>query len=380
MGGQLEGLESATIMMVDDEPTTIEVLTALLEGEGYSQFVTTSDSRQALGLLAAEKPDVLLLDLMMPHVGGLEILESIRNDHALEHTPVIILSSTDAETKLKALELGATDFLGKPVDPSELALRLRNTLAAKAHLDRLVYHDSVTGLANRRSLIEQLDRILDRAMRESRECGVLRIELDRFKQINDTLGHAVGDELLRAVAERLQGCVRPGDFLARIGGDEFVLLLPGLNSAERAARVAQRVSFKMEPAFAVGGQDLFVASRIGIALSPADGRDGETLLGNAGAAVSDAQQGELSVFRFYSSSLNAQSADRLNLENQLRTALAREEILLHYQPKVEFRTGRVVGAESGLRPGSRIRMRGSSRETPHEVTQLQDLLASASCP
>ena len=136
--GRLEGLKSATIMMVDDEPTTIEVLETYLEGEGYSNFVTTTDSRQTLDLLAAEKPDVLLLNLVMPHVGGFEILGAMRKDEALRDVPVIILtSSTDPAAKLEALKLGATDFLGKPVDPSELALRLRNTLAVSASADRL---------------------------------------------------------------------------------------------------------------------------------------------------------------------------------------------------------------------------------------------------
>ena len=143
--------QGAVIMMVDDEPTTIEVLEAFLEGEGYENFVTTTDSREALPLLESERPDVLLLDLIMPNLGGLEILSLIRNDQALKHTPVIILtSSSDEETKLEALELGATEFLGKPVDPSELALRLRNTLATKAYQDHLTYYDGLTGLPNRR--------------------------------------------------------------------------------------------------------------------------------------------------------------------------------------------------------------------------------------
>ncbi len=136
--GKLEDLRASTIMMVDDEPTTIEVLEMFLQSEGYGKIVATTDSRRTLDLLAERRPDVLLLNLMMPNVSGLEILRSMRKDEVLRRIPVIILtSSTDAETKRAALELGATDFLGKPVDPSELALRLRNTLAARAYRDRL---------------------------------------------------------------------------------------------------------------------------------------------------------------------------------------------------------------------------------------------------
>ena len=128
---QLEERKSATIMMVDDEPTTIDVLEMFLQGEGYERFVALSDSRRALDVIADTRPDVVLLDLMMPEVGGLEILQAMRERQDLQRIPVVILtSSTDAETKLQALELGANDFLAKPVDPSELALRLQNTLAA----------------------------------------------------------------------------------------------------------------------------------------------------------------------------------------------------------------------------------------------------------
>ncbi len=123
----------STIMMVDDEPIILETLQMFLEDAGYGNFITTTEPKKALNMVVLKKPDVVLLDVMMPEVSGLDILEQIRSKEALRHIPIIILTSaTDPETKLQALELGATDFLAKPVDPSELALRLRNTLAAKA--------------------------------------------------------------------------------------------------------------------------------------------------------------------------------------------------------------------------------------------------------
>jgi diguanylate cyclase (GGDEF)-like protein len=354
--------EMPTIMMVDAEPTTIDVLEAFLEGEGYTNFATTTDSRQALDLLESERPDVLLLDLMMPNVGGLEILRSIRNDQALKHTPVIILSSsTDAEAKLRALELGATDFLGKPVDPSELALRLRNTLNAKAYQDHLTYFDRLTGLPNRRLFVERIDRALQRARLNSMECAVLHIDVDRFKQINEALGYRFGDALLKAVAERLDHSVRLGDFLgtlapdgengplSRAGGDEFLLFIPEVRSVDHAARIARRLLSDMSKPFCPEGQDLFLTSSIGIAVFPSDGKDAETLAGNAGIAMSHAKQRGGNRYQFYSKSLNAESWERLNLENQLRKALDRQELLLHYQPKVDVRTGRIIGAEALMR-------------------------------
>jgi diguanylate cyclase (GGDEF)-like protein len=359
---QVESLKSATIMMVDDEPTTIDVLEAFLQGEGYSKFVTTTDSRQALDLLRSMRPDVLLLDLIMPHVGGLEILSSIRGDEALRHIPVIILtSSTDAETKLSALERGATDFLGKPVDPSELALRLRNTLSAKAYQDHLTYFDGLTGLPNRRLFMEKLHRALGRARAKATRCAVLHIDLDRLKQINEALGHSVGDALLKQVGERLEKSQPLAELLgnpalrsdsgplARVGGDEFYLFIPEVQSVDQVARVARCILSAMSEAFFVDGQDLFITSSVGISLFPVDGEDVETLVGNAGVATSNAKQRGGNDYQFYSRSLNAESAERLSLETQLRKALERGELMLHHQPKVEFLTGQIVGSEALMR-------------------------------
>ena len=136
--GSFPALSEATIMMVDDEPTTIDVIQVFLEDAGYGHFVGASDASTAMDVIARVRPDLLLLDLMMPEVSGLDILAAMHGDERFEHTPVIVLtSSSDASRKLGALELGATDFLAKPVDPSELVLRLRNNLAIKAYQDRL---------------------------------------------------------------------------------------------------------------------------------------------------------------------------------------------------------------------------------------------------
>ncbi len=149
--------KSAKILMVDDEPTTLEILEMFLQAEGYENLIQLSDSTRALETVAEERPDLVLLDVMMPEIGGLEILRALRADEALASTPVIILTSaTDPETKLAALELGATEFLAKPVDASELALRLRNTLAFKAYQGRF-------GSSGGKELVERLDRALRRA-------------------------------------------------------------------------------------------------------------------------------------------------------------------------------------------------------------------------
>lgn len=361
-GGQLQTLKSATIMIVDDEPTMIEVLQAFLEQAGYEHFVTTTEPGPALSLLPKKRPDVVLLDVMMPGITGLEILTWIRSNEALKHTPVIILtSSTDPETMLKALELGATDFLGKPVDPSELVLRLRNTLAAKAYRDRLENYDGVTGLPNRRLFVTQLRRTLRRGKKTS--TGVLfHIDLDRFKQINDALGHRTGDAVLVEVADRLEECRSDRDLLpsssdgrqderclSRIAGDEFMLFLPGVPRLEEATMVARRILRTLGKPFHLDGKELSVSASVGIAVYPSDGEDADSLLKNAGAALSHAKQRGRNTYQYFSKELNARALERLSLEGQLRNAIDRRELALYFQTKLSVETRRVTGAEALLR-------------------------------
>ena len=352
----------ATIMLVDDEPTIIETLQMFLEEVGYQHFIATTESDLALGLLADNKPDVVLLDVNMPKVSGLEILGRMRSDEALKYIPVIILTSaTDSETKLKALELGANDFLGKPVDQSELALRLRNTLAAKAHRDRLMYYDGVTDLPNRWSFLGQVADEIIRANRESRPCAILQLGLDRFKQINDTLGPNAGDALLKSVADRLRECLRETDLLgrsllmeeeghlSRFGGDEFTVFVPMLRRVENLTLVTRRILATLTEAFTIDNREVFITASIGIAVYPTDGDTADTLLKHAEVAMAHAKQRERGTYQYYSKELNARSLERLDMENQLRKALDQQQLFLQFQPKFEVKTGRVTGAEALLR-------------------------------
>jgi diguanylate cyclase len=361
-GDLYEALRDATVMMVDDEETTIDVLQAFLENEGYKRFVTTSESSRAMELITTENPDVLLLDLHMPKVTGFDILTLMRRDTRFRYTPVIVLTSaTDSDTKLKALQLGASDFLAKPVDPSELALRLRNTLAAKAYQDRLTFYDSLTGLPNRRLFMDRLLWSLRCAKRDGSSGAVLHIDLDHFKKINDTLGHEIGDSLLVEVGRRLQLCVpelgalNASDgadsqpFLSRVGGDEFNLLLPEIKRVENAVRAAGNTLAAMKEPFSIDGHEVFITGSIGVAVFPNDGDSGDALLQHAGVAMNQAKQRGRNTYEFYSPKMNARALERLKLENQLRRALKRDELLAFYQPKVDLRTSQVLGAEVLLR-------------------------------
>lgn len=356
-----ESQSHALIMMVDDEPTTIEVLRMFLEDAGYRNFVTTSDSREAIELIGSRHPDVVLLDLMMPHVGGFDILSAMRADAQMRHTPVIMLtSSVDGGTKLTALELGATDFLGKPVDPSELALRLRNTLTAKAHQDSLALHDTLTGLPNRQQFTERLERALFRAQESGRQCAVVHIDLDRFKTINDSLGQATGDVLLKAIAHRVSsvlewsdnpaaGSEREKPFAARLGGDEFAIVLPDLDGPELAVDIAGHVNKSFTQPFIHASGECYVTASLGAAIAPQDGTDADTLLQHASAATAFAKQRGLRQFHFYSGEVSEHVSERFKLEHELHNALQRGQMRLFYQPKLCLASDRVVGAEALMR-------------------------------
>jgi diguanylate cyclase (GGDEF)-like protein len=352
----------STIMMVDDEPIILETLQMFLEDAGYDNFITTTEPKRALNMVVLKKPDIVLLDVMMPEITGLDILKEMRSKEALKHIPTIILTSaTDPDTKLQALELGATDFLAKPVDPSELALRLRNTLAAKAYQDRLLYYDGLTGLPNRRLFTRRLNDSLVRAKHDSKACAILHIDLDRFKQINDTLGQNFGDTLLKAVSARLVDCVRHSDLvgrpgneeeeseLSRFGGDEFTLFIPNVDRLEHATLVARRILKAMAEPFRVNARELFITASIGIAVCPTDGDSVDTLLKHAAIAVSHAKERGRNTYQYYAKELNTRSVERLTLENHLRKALENRELFLAFQPKTEVKTERVIGAEALLR-------------------------------
>jgi diguanylate cyclase (GGDEF)-like protein len=353
---------AAKVMMVDDEPITTEVLQAFLEEAGYRQFIACSEPASAMDLLVSERPDVVLLDLMMPVVSGFDILQRIRSDAKFSRLPVIVLtSSTDAATKLRALELGANDFLAKPVDSSELILRLRNTLAAKAYVDRLAYVDQLTGLYNREMFADHLDRMLRLAKRHNRPAALLHINIDRFRTVNEALGPGFGDELLQATAKRLEQGIRTSDTLARvgeqtvvpslsrIGGDEFSVLLVELDKIERSAAIAQRLLEMMAVPFHVGGHDLFMTCSIGISVFPDDGLEWDALVKHAAVALRAAKQRGGNAHCFYSAELNDRSLQLLNLQGELRKSIERNELRVFYQPKIDTSTRRLVGAEALVR-------------------------------
>ncbi len=353
---------NASILMIDDDPVLIKIIRAHLKVAGYQRFSSVNNPLIAFELIRRTMPDLILMDIVMPGMNGFDLLEIVRADPETKHLPVIMLtSSNDASSKLQALERGATDFILKPVDSSELLLRIRNILTVKAYQDQLTYYDNLTGLPNRMLFMDRLDWALHNAQRQGSAVAVLDIGIDHFKKVNETLGPRVGDMLLRAITKRFSDCVRQTDVIAhvggeelwknlsRLGGDEFSVLLTSLASADNAGYVAVRLQESLATPFKLDDQELYVSISIGISIYPEDGESADLLLQHAVAATEQVKKLGRSSFQFFSEAIHHTSRETLSLEMDLYKALDKKEFELHYQPQINVFTGRVEGVEALLR-------------------------------
>ena len=224
--------------------------------------------------------------------------------------------------------------------------------AARAMTHQMTHsaqHDLVTNLPNRLLLNDRIAQSIALARRQNRPIAVIFLDLDRFKYINDSLGHAIGDQLLQSVSKRLLASVRGSDTVSRQGGDEFVILLSEIAYPEDAATSARKILLSLNAPHAVGGQDLHIDGSIGISVYPEDGENAETLIKNADTAMYHAKENGRNNFQFFTAEMNVQAVERQSLEGSLRRALERKEFLLHYQPKVNLETGEITGVEALIR-------------------------------
>jgi diguanylate cyclase (GGDEF)-like protein/PAS domain S-box-containing protein len=216
-------------------------------------------------------------------------------------------------------------------------------------LQRLAHYDLLTELPNRSLLLDRLEHLIGKARRESQRAAIMFLDLDRFKEINDSMGHDAGDILLQAVAQRISKCVRSSDTVARMGGDEFIVLLPELESADAAAKIAHDILSAVCVPLTLKQQVLSISASIGICIFPSDGDTAGELLSNADAAMYRAKESGRNRAHFYTPELNQRAMERLQMESALRLAIERQELLLHYQPQIDVETGAVVGVEALVR-------------------------------
>ena len=267
-----------------------------------------------------------------------------------------LIVPTAAAGAMTALEFYSRDPQAADADALEtlniIAMQIaqyEQRMSAELQLRHVASHDALTGLQNRASLERELSRAIKRSNRHRMRFAVMFIDLDRFKQINDTLGHGVGDRVIRVCGERLKALLREDDTVARFGGDEFVLLMENLSSPADAAVLAKKALACFEEPFLTDGHELPISASIGVSVYPEDGSDAETLVKNADTAMYRAKDRGRGSYCFYTAQMNAQGTERLMLESGLRRAVERGELELHYQPKLDLETRRIVGVEALMR-------------------------------
>lgn len=256
---------------------------------------------------------------------------------------VLVVQSYDEQIRFEEKDKEVLTFVSQ-----HIASALERKQAAET-IRHLAYHDSLTSLPNRMLFRDRFLHALALAHRKKEMLAMLFLDLDRFKKINDTLGHAAGDRLLQAVAERLKKTLREGDTIARLGGDEFMILLSGVKAVEDAAKVAEKILYAIRPSFMIDGHELHITTSIGISLYPYDGQDTDTLVKNADIALYRAKEYGRNNYQLYTAAMNARAFEQLALENSLRRALEREELFLMYQPLIDLKTRTISGLEALVR-------------------------------
>ena len=362
------------ILVVDDDADARLVMGAALRKAGYAVRMATG-GRDALAQFRAEGADLVMLDVEMPDLDGYEVCRQLRVEAGPLLPVVMVTGMGDLESVEFAYECGATDFISKPVHWALVGHRVRHLLrssmamqdlqSAEARIAKLAYFDSLTGLPNRLKFLDSVNQAIRRAEADDSQLALLFIDLDHFKAINDTLGHAAGDQLLTQAAERLRLGLRPSDILtrpaeldpleaspfdlARLGGDEFTALLNDVTDPDAALAVARRIGTLLRQPFVIDGRDVTVSASLGISMYPQDGRSAADLLKHADTAMYHAKRSGRDRLQAYNASLTEEALKQMELESSLRGALERQEFHLVYQPQLDVESGRIKSVEALLR-------------------------------
>ncbi len=349
------------ILVIEDNLGDVSLLREAIE-EAHKEVTLTHASRLDEALAEpdwAEKYDLVLLDLNLPDAQWHETLYRLDTD--IEHIPVVVMTSMyDEDVALQAIRAGAQDYLIKGHYDSALLkrtmryaierFRLINELkSAREREWRLANLDPLTELPNRRLFEERLNQGIHEAKRNGEHLAVLFVDLDRFKWVNDSLGHEIGDQMLRSVADQLRHCVRGEDSVARLGGDEFIVLLRSLQQPQDAGVVAKKIIAQLSQPMSLNGHAVAIGASVGIALYPADSTSKSQLIRFADLAMYRAKSTGKGNLCFYSADLERLALDRLKLESALRAAIIQGELALYYQPIVDLSNGRVKGQEALIR-------------------------------
>ena len=381
------------ILMIDDIPENLRLLSNFLSNSGY-KLRSAINGEIALTAVKSAPPDLILLDINMPGMDGYEVCQHLKNDSETRDIPVIFLTAMDSVIdKIKAFSLGAVDYITKPFHLEEVLVRIENQLnLQKAHAEirqlngelekrviertkqlahaneqlkeqilernraeqellHIALHDSLTGLANRSLFMKQLQKCIERTKQDRTYLfAVLLLDCDRFKLVNDSLGHEVGDRVLIAISKRLKSCLGSQDMLARLGSDEFTMILEEIEEIQDAIEIAQKIQKQLEYPLDIDQYHVFINASIGIAVGTDTYQKPEHLLRDADIAMYRAKNfGNASCYQVFESSMRDRALKRLHLETDLRLAIERQEFFLHYQPIISLTTARLTGFEALIR-------------------------------
>lgn len=375
----------ADILIVDDTPDNLRFLSQTLGDRGY-KVRSVIDGQMALTVAQSAMPNLILLDIRMPNLDGYEVCRLLKADRQTREIPVIFLSALDeALDKVKAFGAGGVDYITKPFQLEEVFARIENQLSlvsvkrqlqqlnteleqrvfqrtaqleheiserlrAQEKLLHIALNDSLTGLPNRALFVERLQEVLNRAHQHSNYLfAVLLLDCDRFKVINNSLGHPTGDQLLVAFARRLESHLLPSNTLARIGGDEFAILLEEIGSVQDAIHLAEKFQTELENHFQLEKNNIHINASIGIVLATRDYHQPEHILRDADTAMYHAKAKGKARYQVFEADMYHRALKTLNVETDLRKALAEQEFTLHYQPIIRLSDSQIVGMEALLR-------------------------------
>lgn len=349
------------LLIEDNELDRIEIIRVLKRHDINVEVVQAPTAARGLACFNESDFDAVILDLLLPDVDGREILRQLAG-HEERHAAIVILTGADIDSELEycLIEEGAQDILFKSdISHRQIARAVihararheleRQLLQSQKNLRMMAERDALTGLTNRYYFDENLRRSIPRVERLNTKFALLFIDLDNFKWVNDTLGHLMGDQLLREVAARISGVLRTGDILSRLGGDEFAVLAYDFDTQEDVVLLAKRILEVLSFPISLGGTDSIVSASIGIATYPDTARHAEDLLKAADVAMYRAKKSGRNNYQFYCHALQEQVKQRVLLENELRSRIPTDHFILYYQPILDAKTFEVCGAESLVR-------------------------------
>lgn len=377
------------ILVVDDTPENLELLSTLLKRKGFNVFCACNGT-EALKIAQSDRTDLILLDIKMPDIDGYKVCKILKETKDTKEIPIIFLSALDSVfDKKEAFAVGGVDYISKPFQIEELLVRINNQLAIVAARQKvcqlnlelekrvrdrtselekanqqlkkeivqrqitqkkllyLAMYDPLTDLPNRIFFMQRLNFLLQQLAEDrSNLFAVLFLDCDRFKLINDSLGHFVGDQILQEISRRIKLCLKPSDTLARFGGDEFMVLLSQLPHLDQASTIAQKIQDKLQLPFEINRHQLFISASIGIVLSTRDYKLAEHVLRDADTAMYQAKKRGKACHQIFTPKMHRSASKRLKLETDLRLALKNQELAVYYQPIISLTTESLTGFEA----------------------------------